>query len=95
MKIIQNLKQRGIGIIYISHYLEEIFMIGDRVTILKDGKLVNTYDVASVDIETVIRGMVGREASAFYHRKKYLWAQYKSKFKTYPKKVSSTQLISI
>ena len=55
MKIIQNLKQRGIGIIYISHYLEEIFMIGDRVTILKDGKLVNTYDVASVDIETVIR----------------------------------------
>ena len=70
MKIIQNLKQRGIGIIYISHYLEEIFMIGDRVTILKDGKLVNTYDVASVDIETVIRGMVGREASAFYHRKK-------------------------
>jgi ribose transport system ATP-binding protein len=70
MKIIQNLKQRGIGIIYISHYLEEIFMIGDRVTILKDGKLVNTYDVASVDIETVIQGMVGREASAFYHRKK-------------------------
>ena len=86
MKIIQNLKQRGIGIIYISHYLEEIFMIGDRVTILKDGKLVNTYDVASVDIETVIRGMVGREASAFIIGKKYLWAQYKSKFKTYPKR---------
>ena len=70
MNIIQSLKQRGIGIIYISHYLEEIFMIGDRVTILKDGKLVNTYEVASVDIETVIRGMVGREASAFYRRKK-------------------------
>jgi len=70
VNIIRNLKQRGIGIIYISHYLEEIFMIGDRVTILKDGKLVNTYKVAAVDMETVIRGMVGREASAFYHRKK-------------------------
>jgi len=70
VNIIRNLKQRGIGIIYISHYLEEIFMIGDRVTILKDGKLVNTYEVAAVDMETVIRGMVGREASAFYHRKK-------------------------
>jgi len=70
VNIIRNLKQRGIGIIYISHYLEEIFMIGDRVTILKDGKLVNTYKVSAVDMETVIRGMVGREASAFYHRKK-------------------------
>ena len=58
MKIIQNLKQRGIGIIYISHYLEEIFMIV-TITIFKRW-LVNTYDVASVDIETVIRGMVGR-----------------------------------
>ena len=70
MGIIKNLKQRGIGIIYISHYLEEIFMIGDRVTILKDGKVVNTYDVASVDVGTVIKGMVGRDASAFYTRKK-------------------------
>jgi ribose transport system ATP-binding protein len=45
-------------------------MIGDRVTILKDGKVVSTYDVASVDVGTVIKGMVGRDASAFYTRKK-------------------------
>jgi len=50
MNIIRNLRDRGIGIIYISHYLEEIFEIGDRVTILKDGMNMGTYDIAEIDL---------------------------------------------
>lgn len=69
MNIIRDLRNRGIGIIYISHYLEEIFEIGDRVTILKDGINMGTYNIADVDIETVVQKMVGREASAFFSRR--------------------------
>ncbi|MGQ9747469.1 MAG: ATP-binding cassette domain-containing protein [Candidatus Caldatribacteriaceae bacterium] len=70
MDIIRTLRDRGIGIIYISHYLEEIFEIGDRVTILKDGKSMGTYPIGEVTLEDVVCKMVGREASAFFHRKK-------------------------
>ncbi|HPB63546.1 MAG TPA: sugar ABC transporter ATP-binding protein [Mesotoga sp.] len=68
MDIIRKLRQRGIGIIYISHYLEEIFEIGDRVTILKDGVDMGTYNVADIKVDEVIRKMVGRDASLFYKR---------------------------
>ncbi len=66
MDLIRSLKRKGIGIIYISHYLEEIFEIGDRITILKDGESMGTFPVGQTDMETVIRMMVGRDASLFY-----------------------------
>lgn len=69
MDIIRTLKNRGIGIIYISHYLEEIFEIGDRVTILKDGVSMGTYPISEVTMEEVVRKMVGRDASAFFSRR--------------------------
>ena len=69
MDIIRGLRNRGIGIIYISHYLEEIFEIGDRVTILKDGASMGTYRVDEVTVEEVVRKMVGRDASAFFSRR--------------------------
>jgi ribose transport system ATP-binding protein len=68
MDIVRNLRRRGIGIIYISHYLEEIFDIGDRVTILKDGVDMGTYNVVDIKVDEVIRKMVGRDASLFYKR---------------------------
>ena len=68
MRLVGDLRDRGVGIIYISHYLEEVFEIGDRVTILKDGRSVATHRVSDVDFDTVVRQMVGREASAFYAR---------------------------
>ena len=68
MTLVRDLRGRGVGIIYISHYLEEVFEIGDRVTILKDGRLVGTHRVSDVDFATVIKQMVGREASLFYAR---------------------------
>jgi ribose transport system ATP-binding protein len=70
MNLIRTLKKRGMGIIYISHYIDEIFEIGDRVTILKDGEDMGTYDIKEIDIEEVVKKMVNRDASMFYSREK-------------------------
>ncbi|MEW6511425.1 MAG: sugar ABC transporter ATP-binding protein [Bacteroidota bacterium] len=59
--VIRTLKERGVGIIFISHRLEEIFEVGDRVTVLRDGKLVHTGSVSEIDRRGLIRHMVGRE----------------------------------
>ena len=64
--ILRDLKTRGMGIIYISHRFEEIFAIGDRVTVLRDGKYVATYPVREVTRERLIHDMVGRELKDFY-----------------------------
>jgi len=59
--IIKELKNKGVGIIYISHKLDEIPQIGDRVTVLKDGKYVATKNVADTTIDQMISMMVGRD----------------------------------
>ena len=59
--LIKQLKSEGIGIIYISHRLEEIFEICDRLTILRDGHLITTDTIASFTKEKMIKLMVGRE----------------------------------
>ena len=61
-KIIRNLTSKGVGVIYISHRLEEIFEIADQVTVLKDGKLVGTRLIEEIaGREELVRMMVGRE----------------------------------
>ena len=60
-KIIRKLKQDGITVIYISHRLEEIFQIADRVTVMRDGKHIITDEVSSLDRKKLIAYMVGRE----------------------------------
>lgn len=65
-KLIQKLKEKGVGIVYISHRLEEIFKISDRVTVLKDGKLVNTLNTSQTDENSLISMMVGRSAKDMY-----------------------------
>ena len=64
--VIRDLRSQGVGIIYISHRLEELFEVGDRVTVLRDGELVGTHLVADIDRATLIRRMVGRELSSVY-----------------------------
>ena len=59
--LIKRLKAEGVSIIYISHRLEEVFEIADRVTVFRDGALVATKSVADTDREDIIRMMVGRE----------------------------------
>ncbi len=70
MRLIRDLRAKGLGIIYISHFLDEIFEIGDRVTVLKDGEKVGTFPVADLDGDKVARLMVGRDASQFFVRER-------------------------
>lgn len=65
-RIINRLKENGVGIIYISHRLEEIFEIGDRVTVLRDGKFIHSAAMKEVDKNYLIKLMVGRELADEY-----------------------------
>ncbi len=60
---IREIKKRGIGIIYISHKLEEIKQIGDRVTVLRDGKNIATVDPREVAQDEIVELMIGKELS--------------------------------
>jgi ribose transport system ATP-binding protein len=62
-KMIRELKARGVGIIYISHKMDELKQISDRVTVLRDGEYVATVPTANTGIETIIGMMVGRTLS--------------------------------
>jgi rhamnose transport system ATP-binding protein len=64
--VIRELRSRGVGMIYISHRLEEIFAIADRVTVLRDGESVGTNPIDSINEAQLIRMMVGREVSTIY-----------------------------
>jgi ABC-type sugar transport system ATPase subunit len=68
LDIIQTVKSSGLGIIYISHHLEEVFKVGDRVTVLRDGRKVSMYDLDGLTKTTLIKDMVGRDPSTFYQR---------------------------
>jgi ribose transport system ATP-binding protein len=59
--LLRDLRGSGLGIVYISHRLSEIFGIADRVTVLRDGRLVSTAAVAGLDRRQLIRWMVGRD----------------------------------
>ncbi|MHC4737575.1 MAG: sugar ABC transporter ATP-binding protein [Planctomycetota bacterium] len=67
-EIIQQLKHQGKAIVYISHFIEEINRIADRVTVLRDGKVVGTSDVSGLTTEKIIAQMVGREVKELYPR---------------------------
>ncbi len=59
--LIRDLRAQGLGIVYISHRLDEIFAIGNRVTVLRDGKHINTKPIGEVSRDSLIHMMVGRE----------------------------------
>ncbi|MGH2928309.1 MAG: sugar ABC transporter ATP-binding protein, partial [Solirubrobacteraceae bacterium] len=69
MELIRSLRKEGIGIVYISHRLEEIFGIADRVTVLRDGTTVSTRPAAKATREVLIRDMVGRELGDLFPRR--------------------------
>ena len=70
LEVVNNLKKSGIGIIYISHHLEEIFSIADRVTVIRDGRKIRTYDksVEALDESAIIRDMINRDPNTFFSR---------------------------
>ncbi|MBC7958551.1 MAG: sugar ABC transporter ATP-binding protein [Vallitaleaceae bacterium] len=68
--IIAKLKVEGVSMLYISHRLEEIFEIADRVTVIRDGQYVVTEDVKNVTHEQLVSWMVGREMNDLYPKTK-------------------------
>ena len=69
LDLVRSLRKDGIGIVYISHRLEEVFALADRVTILRDGTTVSTRTAGSADRGALIRDMVGREISDLFPRR--------------------------
>ena len=65
---IHKLKSEGVSIIYISHRLEELKEIADRISVLRDGKLVGTLEAGEATTDKIIKMMVGREIKNQYHR---------------------------
>lgn len=71
-KVIKRLKEKGISIIYISHHLNEIFEICDRVTVLRDGRKILTEKVSDVNLARLIEAMIGKKmASGTVYETKY------------------------
>lgn len=64
--ILEDLRSRGVGMIYISHKLEEVFRMSDRITVLRDGKTVGTHRAAELTKDAVIAKMVGREVGDIF-----------------------------
>ncbi len=64
--IIRKLKSEGVGILYVSHRMEEIFTICDRVTVFKDGALIDTVNVSDTTEDALISMMVGRKVEDMY-----------------------------
>jgi rhamnose transport system ATP-binding protein len=65
-RVIRDLREHGVAIVYISHRLQEIFSVADRVTVLRDGESVGMFTKSELDEAALIRCMVGRDISATY-----------------------------
>ncbi|HVA87010.1 MAG TPA: sugar ABC transporter ATP-binding protein [Candidatus Saccharimonadales bacterium] len=66
-RVIRELQSAGVTIIYISHKLDEVMRIGDRVTVLRDGRVVAQALISEIDIPWIIQQMVGRSSDQFFH----------------------------
>jgi ABC-type sugar transport system ATPase subunit len=69
-RIVNSLKGRGMGVIYITHRLEELRTVGDRVTVLRDGETVHTGELKELSTDGLIKHMVGREVTSLYQRER-------------------------
>jgi len=77
---IQRLKDAGVGIVYVSHRLEEILDICDRVTIMRDGATVETKHVAELTMEQIVATMVGRELEAIHAKREVPIGDVRARF---------------
>lgn len=68
-RVIRKLREQGVGIVYITHRLEELPVIADRVTVLRDGQVAGTHNMDQIDRKELIRLMVGRELSAVFPKR--------------------------
>ncbi len=71
LELVERLKQQGVTIIYISHRLNEIFRIGDRYTVMRDGRKIVTGEVRKITMDVLISHMVGREMKSDYPQRNH------------------------
>lgn len=64
-EVVRTLRKQGVTIIYVSHHLEEVLHIADRISVLRDGRLVTTFDnTPQIDVDILVKQMVGRQVDA-------------------------------
>ena len=68
-QVVRSLQAQGIGIVYISHRLKEIFELADQVTVLKDGRYIDTRSVAEVTMDDLVKLMIGRDLKDVYPKR--------------------------
>jgi ribose transport system ATP-binding protein len=68
--LLKRLREEGVSILYISHRMEEIFELADRVTVMRNGKQVGTLTIAETDTNEVVRMMIGKDLADFYPKEK-------------------------
>ena len=73
LDFVMQLRDRGVAVIYISHRMEEVFKISNRITILRDGQYIGTRDAKDVTYDDVVKMMVGREVTDIYPDKGDSW----------------------
>ena len=66
--LIRQLRAEGLAIIYISHRMDEVYALGDRVTVLRDGRWSGRSTSGDIRADTIVRLMVGRDVSSFYKK---------------------------
>lgn len=65
-EVVNRLRKKGVSIVYISHRMEEIFSLCDRITVLRDGSYIGTKRIADVDMNDIVKMMIGREIGERY-----------------------------
>ncbi|MEI7615545.1 MAG: sugar ABC transporter ATP-binding protein [Actinomycetota bacterium] len=71
-KFIRELRQKGITIIYVSHRLEEVFSISDKISVLRDGKYIGTWDIKDTNKKEIISAMIGKKLEEVFPQKRKL-----------------------
>ncbi|CAM3316760.1 sugar ABC transporter ATP-binding protein [Brevibacillus invocatus] len=72
-QVINSLKKKGVGMIYISHRMEEIFQVSDRITVLRDGQYVGTVETPQTNMDELVKMMVGREITDRFPKEQIEW----------------------
>lgn len=65
--IIRSLKERGVGIMYISHRMPEIFEVADKITVFKDGQKIDTFETQRTNVNEIVHAMLGRDVNENHH----------------------------
>jgi ribose transport system ATP-binding protein len=70
LKLVQRISEKGISVVYISHFLKEVVQIADRITVIRDGSVINTYNNENKDtpLDIITKDMVGRPIGMFYNK---------------------------